>query len=175
MPEIDWRSMVSRLEGFASVIETLGRSIGDDDARWKPDERRWSIVEIVAHLADEETEDFRARTEKTLHDPEAPWDPIDPEGAAIERDYRSRSLREEAARFARARRESVEWLRFLLNPDWSLAHEHPRLGRIRAGDLLASWSAHDALHLRQIARRLFEMSHRDAPGFSTEYAGTWGA
>ena len=175
MADIDWRTIVSRMEGFAGVIETLGRSIGDDDARWRPTGGQWSIVEIVAHLADEETEDFRPRVERTLHDPETPWDPIDPEGAAAERDYRSRSLREESARFAQTRRESVEWLRFLLNPDWEQAHEHPSLGALRAGDLLASWAAHDALHLRQIAKRLFEMSHRDAPGFATEYAGRWGA
>ena len=48
------------------------------------------------------------------------------------------------------------------------------LGGLSAGDLLASWAAHDWLHLRQIAKRRHELTARDAGKFSIAYAGRWG-
>jgi hypothetical protein len=39
--------------------------------------------------------------------------------------------------------------------------------------LLASWAAHDALHLRQIARRLHGLAARDAGPYGVAYAGEW--
>ena len=44
-----------------------------------------------------------------------------------------------------------------------------------AGDLLAAWSAHDALHLRQISKRLYQIAQRDAGSYSVQYAGEWRA
>jgi hypothetical protein len=40
---------------------------------------------------------------------------------------------------------------------------------------MVSWAAHDMLHLRQIAKRLFQIAQRDGDGFSTDYAGEWKA
>jgi hypothetical protein len=40
---------------------------------------------------------------------------------------------------------------------------------------MASWAAHDALHLRQIAKRLYELTARDAGRYSAGYAGARGA
>ena len=51
----------------------------------------------------------------------------------------------------------------------------PKIGPIRAGDLLASWAAHDMLHLRQIAKRKFELIQQAGGEFTTDYAGPWGA
>ncbi|MCP4798050.1 MAG: DinB family protein, partial [Phycisphaeraceae bacterium] len=49
----------------------------------------------------------------------------------------------------------------------------PRSGSLRAGDLLAAWCAHDALHLRQLARRLHELTVVRGGGFDAGYAGDW--
>src|SRR5690606_10869240 len=132
------------------------------------------ILEVICHLADEEADDFRARTRLTLEDPAREWPKIDPEGWARDRNYNERDLSAELDRFAAARAESLAWLRSLHEPDWQSTHEHPR-GNLTAGDLMASWAAHDALHLRQIARRLHELAARDAPGRDIGYAGPWSA
>ncbi|MBK7403801.1 MAG: hypothetical protein IPJ41_04000 [Phycisphaerales bacterium] len=63
----------------------------------------------------------------------------------------------------------------LAKVDWNRAYHHPKLGSLRAGDLLAAWAAHDALHLRQIAKRMHELASHDAPGFDAAYAGEWRA
>jgi hypothetical protein len=145
------------------------------EATWKPPSGAWSILEIVCHLGDEEVDDFRTRLRLTLEDPSQDWPKIDPEGWARERRYNERDLGESLERFARERAASVAWLRSLRDVDWSRAATHPRLGSLRAGDLMASWAAHDALHLRQIAKRLHELAAADAPGFDAGYAGEWRA
>ncbi len=165
-------SLIGRLSGFAETLPAVVACVPDADARWRPDEGDWSILEIVAHLADEEVDDFRKRVELTLLDPELPWPPIDPEAAAVERRYNEADFGKTVSRFVAARRESIAWLKTLRNPDWSNTFHH-RLGDARAGDVFAAWVAHDALHLRQIAKRLFQLTQRDAGDYSTAYAGTW--
>ena len=161
------------LSRFPGVITALADGLPESDARWKPADGAWSILEIVTHLADEEVEDFRRRVQMTLEDPREPWPPIDPERWAIEREYNRRNLAEELNRFVTERQASVRWLKTLDDPDWSRAYEHPKLGAIRAGDLLVSWATHDALHLRQIAKRKFQIIQRDGGVYRTAYAGQW--
>jgi len=171
--------MIDALERSADTIPVVVRAattgLRAGDERWKPAADAWSILEIVQHLADEEERDFRPRLERTLRDPAEAWDPIDPEGWAVERRYNEGDLEEALNRFIESRRASIAWLKGLrgvTGPDWEQAHEHP-LGRLRAGDLLAAWVAHDTLHLRQITRRVFQIIQRDAGDYSTDYAGSW--
>jgi hypothetical protein len=168
-------AIIRRLESFPGAVRAVVRGVSMEEARRKPPSGAWSILEIVNHLGDEDAEDFRLRLELTQRDPAAPWPGIDPEGWATRRDYNTRDLEESVARFEHERATSVTWLKGLRAPDWEVAHLHPRHGPIRAGDLLASWAAHDALHLRQIAKRLYELALVDMPGFITLYAGEWSA
>lgn len=167
--------LINRLAAFPSGLQAVLHDVDAGQAQWKPKHGAWSIQEIVRHLADEEAEDFRPRLQRTLQDPREPWDAIDPEGAAIERSYNSGSFAEAVARFCALRTESVRWLRHLSAPDWSLAYAHPSLGPIRAGDLLVAWVAHDALHLRQVAKRFYEQTLAAGALYHADYAGSWGA
>ncbi len=168
------QSLIDSLRRFADILPAVVNGISVEDARWRPEDGAWSILEIVTHMADEEVEDFPARLKSTLADPSQEWSPIDPQGWAVERRYNEGALSEQVQRFVSLRRESINWLRDLKNPNWSNTFVHPK-GEISAGDLLASWAAHDALHLRQIAKRLFQMTQRDADEYSTSYAGSWTA
>ena len=172
---MDFEKLIDSLARFGCMLPAVVDGISDRDARWRPDEGGWSILEVVCHLADEEEYDFRTRVSLTLTDPNKEWPPIDPEGWALERSYNQQSFGESLERFTSLRRESVAWLRRLKNPDWMLTHAHPKFGPFRAGDILASWVAHDYLHLRQIAKRMYELANRDAGEFSSRYAGDWSA
>jgi hypothetical protein len=172
---LDATRLIARLERFGAALPAVVTGIPADDARWKPADGAWSVVEIVRHLGDEEVDDFRRRLQLTLDDPAADWPPIDPEGWAVERRYNEDSLDVAAARFAAERRASVAWLRGVAGPNWSNTHLHPKGWSIRAGDLLSAWAAHDALHLRQIAKRLYQLAQRDGGEYVTVYAGEWRA
>ncbi|MHC4415552.1 MAG: DinB family protein [Planctomycetota bacterium] len=168
--------LIDSLQRFADILPGVVRHIGPEDARWRPPGGGWSILEIVAHLADEEVEDFRTRVELTLRDPSEPWPPIDPETWAVERRYNEADLEATLDRFVTERHASVEWLRSFKPPssaDWTSTHVHGQLGPLRAGDIFVAWVAHDSLHLRQITKRLFQMTQHDGGDYHADYAGTW--
>jgi hypothetical protein len=165
--------IVDRMESNATVIEGLLRSVQPSQAGWKPTAEKWSLLEVINHVADEENEDFGTRLRLVLENPTTEWPPIDPERAAIERRYSSRDLGESLDRFLRARGQSVAWLRGLKNPNWESAHTRPTGGRLRAGDLLHSWLVHDLIHIRQINRLHYEYLAATSPEFSSAYAGNW--
>ena len=172
---MNFSRLVDSLERFQGVLPALLEGLDDESLRWKPPSGNWSILEIVCHLRDEEVEDFRTRVKLTLQDPTQAWPAIDPEGVAISRQYQNENLPSALARFLSERSDSVQWLRGLPATDWQQAYDHPKFGPIQAGEVLAAWVAHDHLHTRQIAKRLFEMSARDATPFSVRYAGEWSA
>lgn len=164
---------IDRLEAFGDVPTTLLAGIATLDGSWRPSPTDWSLVEIVSHLVDEEIEDFRMRLRLTLEDSTAAWPPIDPQGAAIARDYASRSLPSMLTQWRAVRLDSIAWLRSLDHLDLDATHTHPRFGSMTAGDLLAAWCAHDQLHLRQLAKRLHQLAEVRGAPYDTQYAGEW--
>jgi hypothetical protein len=173
MPDMNLPLIIGRLRANAAVISALLSGVGDEQARWRPEPKKWSILEVVAHLADEEVEDFRSRVDRTLHRPDQAWSPIDPEGWAVERRYNEGSLSEVLDGFLASRSTSVAWLGDLEALDWGSTHEHPRFGPIRAGDLLTSWVAHDHIHIRQLNRLQREFLVTSCSAYSARYAGRW--
>ena len=169
------QELIRSLDVFPATLAAAVDGMDDDSIRYKPADGVWSILEIVCHVADEEIEDFRTRVLSTLDDPSSAWPGIDPEAAAKDRRYNAQDLAEQLDRFRRDRAESVGLLRRLKSPVWNRTYEHPVLGPIHAGDVMVSWAAHDMLHLRQIAKRRFELIGLAAPGYHTAYAGQWGA
>lgn len=174
---MDASALIARLDRFAEALPGVAACVTEADARWKPPSGNWSVLEITRHLLDEEREDFRVRVRLTLEGA-AEWPRIDPVGWAVARRYNEQDFGATVGEFVRERRESIAWLRGLGDPgavDWSRAYTHPRIGPITAGALLAAWAAHDALHLRQIAKRLHELAGRDGEPHPTTYAGEWTA
>jgi hypothetical protein len=171
--DVDARAAVARLRANAAACAALAADVPAAQARWKPEPEKWSILEVVSHLADEEEEDFRARLDLTLHRPDAAWKPIDPERWAVERGYNEGDLGDALRRFLSSREESVAWLEALEAPDWSQTHQRPRFGPIRAGDLLTSWVAHDHIHIRQLNRLHREYLVASLSRYSPDYAGRW--
>ncbi len=167
---MDHRALIARLRPLPDALEALLRDLPHEDWRWRPPEGGWSILEIVNHLVDEETDDFRTRVSSTIEDPSRPWPGMDPEGAVTERRYQERDPADSLRRFRDERARSLAWLDGLTDARWENEYHHPR-GPLRAGDLLASWTAHDARHLQQIAKRLYALATRDGQPYSVLYAG----
>jgi len=163
---------LERLRRSADAIEVLARGLPLEAARWKPAPDRWSVLEVVCHLADEEVEDFRTRIALTLRDPTAAWSPIDPPRWAVERRYQEQPLSASLARFLSERATSLSWLAAQREAKWDNVHQHPKAGPFTARMLLANWMAHDLLHLRQISRLQYEALAAGS-GEKLDYAGPW--
>jgi hypothetical protein len=169
--ELDWA--INRLTAQEAAISWLVAGIDGEDARRRPAPGAWSIVEVMAHLLDEEREDFRQRLDFTLHHQGRPWPPIDPEGWVTARAYQDRNLSEVVPAWRAERQRSLAWLRGIGSPDLNLVGHHPAGFQLRAGDLLASWVAHDVLHMRQLVELRYSIVVLRAGAFTTDYAGDW--
>lgn len=163
--------IIQQLVNNRTVFETLLSKVTNDQADWKPEPKRWSLLEVVNHLYDEEREDFRKRIELVLNDAGDPWPPIDPEGWVVQRRYRKRDYHESLKNFLNEREQSLSWLNQLESPDWLATHRHPRLGPMSAELLLANWAAHDLFHIRQVTDLHFSYLTRIAAPVSLSYSG----
>lgn len=64
---------IERLSTNRHVISGLATTVSLEQARWKPSPAKWSILEVINHLYDEEREDFRQRLGLVLNNPEETW------------------------------------------------------------------------------------------------------
>jgi hypothetical protein len=165
-------SQIAQLTAQAQVIRGLTDGISPAQAAWKPGPDAWSVVEVVNHLYDEEREDFRAHFDTILAGPDAPWWPIDPQGWVKQRAYNQRDLAESVEDFLRERELSLVWLRGLTATNWDIAYPTP-WGSITAGDMLAAWTAHDLLHIRQLVELRWQITVAAAAPYLVIYAGKW--
>ena len=162
----------ARLRHSAGVLRALIEGVAPEQARWKPAPEAWSILEVSCHLLDEEREDFRARLELLVDDPDQSWPPIDPQAWARERGYLEHDLEQTLSAFEAERERSLKWLEGLATIDPERTYRHPG-GPLRAGDLLAAWAGHDLIHARQLVRLHRQYLEAKARPFQLDYAGSW--
>ena len=106
------QALIQRLQATPDVLEALLKNVTFQTARWKPTPERWSMLEVVCHMADEERKDFRPRLKSLLFDtpPGLNIDPIDPPIWVIEGNYNARDLDRALEDFRSERALSLEWL-----------------------------------------------------------------
>jgi len=169
---MDIKRAIELLRTHADAIRGLVAGTPGEQARWKPDAGSWSILEVINHLYDEEREDFRLRLDTCLNRPGEAWPPIDPQGWVVQRQYNSRDLEHSLRNFLEERQRSLAWLAGLGSPDLEAEQTAP-FGQIRTGDLLAAWTAHDLLHLRQLVELHWAWMQKEVAPFDVRYAGEW--
>jgi hypothetical protein len=167
---MDPKKIIHNLAKTQEVIRMLAGGVTGEEARWRPSEKKWSVLEVVNHLYDEERDDFRKRLDLLLHHPGKSWPGNDPESWVTEREYNKRDPEESLQNFLAERQQSLSWLESLENPDWELRYDHPIFGGISAGTMLVSWAGHDLLHLRQIANIRYQYLNVAGEPYSTRYA-----
>jgi hypothetical protein len=167
---MDPSRLATQLAATPAAVRSLLHGMSPDQARWRPADDKWSLLEVVCHLADEERQDFRMRLHLLIESEEAPWPEIDPAGWVTQRGYNGRDLAQSVKEFEHERAESLKWLSGLRHQRWDMTHQHAGLGALRAGDLLAAWAAHDLMHLRQITNLRLAVLEQDAAPYSLRYA-----
>ncbi len=160
-----------QMERNGLAITWLVRDMPEEQAKWRPDEDSWSILEVMYHLIDEEREDFRQRLNYLLNMPDEPFPPIDPQNWPTERQYNDRDLMTAIKTFINERARSIDWMRKLQTPNWDNSAEHPEFGTLTAADMFAAWVRHDQLHLRQLNEILMAWQEEQFAGKRFEYAG----
>ena len=165
--------IIRQLTGNAQAMRALVQTISDEQAQCKPNPDTWSMKEVMEHVYNEERIDFRMHLKEMLNDPPQPW------GSGHHEGYVSvEGCRQALQGFLSEREASIAWLKALESPGWDTKSQAP-FGplslsiTLSAGDVLASWVAHDFLHIRQMIELLYAWNAKQASPYSVDYAGGW--
>ncbi len=167
-----FENLYQELVNSTEMIRALLAGISLEEARLKPNPESWSILELLCHLYDEEREDFREHLSFILDPDNREWHTIDPQNWVTARKYNEQDFPEMQDKFFAERRKSLEWLKGLSGKNWDLGYTS-KFGSMSAGEMLASWVAHDNLAIRQFVElRRIHVENITKP-YSIAYAGDW--
>jgi hypothetical protein len=169
---MDQDYIIDQLEENQKTFKALLGNVTTELINWKPAPDKWSLLEIICHLYDEEREDFRARVRSVLENPRKSLREFDTHKWVIDHEYSKQDYYHKLLTFLTEREESVNWLRSLEEPKWGNVHRHPKFGKMSAELFLNNWLAHDYLHIRQINKNKY-LFLREQITTKLDYAGTW--
>lgn len=138
---------------LASTPEKLRRElqgVAVRDLKKRPAPGKWSIQEILAHLADVEQAGMRGRVEAIISEDRPVLEPFDQEKRAVELHYNRIDPKASLASLTRQRKANVKWLRKLRPAQLRRVGSHPLVGEVSALNFLHEWAFHDLGHLKQI-------------------------
>lgn len=126
---------------------------GLDDAALRQPEAagKWSVAEVVAHLADSELV-TRYRMRRTAAQPGLPIEAYDQDAWARELRYRDEDVAACLATHRLLRAENLRWLRRLPAEALERAGIHAERGRESVSHVIRLVAGHDLVHLAQISR-----------------------
>jgi len=138
------------LEQTPIIIEKMLSAANDAEMQWKPAVDRWSISEVLAHLADMERVN-RGFVQKMLDGENPVLEGYDQNAAYAAGKYSGGKPRERLRSFCHERDRSLSWLRYVPPTMISRIGQYGELGKVTIGNLLNEWVCHDLGHVRQIA------------------------
>ncbi len=137
----------------ANILAELVGKVPDTQLRERPSPEKWSIGEILAHLAEDEIATAWRYRQMVEHS--------GIELAGFDQDlwakignYGGRDPQESLALFKLLREANLEFLRGLSAEQWNCFGIHAERGHISVLELAAHMAGHDANHLEQIRRIL---------------------
>jgi len=137
----------------APTIVALIQTVPDARLKRRPSPATWSVIEIVAHLAEDElVTSWRYR--QMLEHPGCTLSGFDQDQWAAWGRYQEWSPQEAVDMFRLLRNANLRMLRALNSEEWLRFGEHAERGRISVRDLALHMAAHDLNHLNQIRRLL---------------------
>lgn len=167
---MEFEILYQELANGQRILNSLLSGLSQAEAQVKPAPDSWSFLEVVCHLYDEESEDFRQRLNIMLQRPNEPWPPIRPQEWVTARKYNNQDLAIMLKKFNAERNKSLRWLKSLGSPDWDAECKTP-FGIFKTGDMLSAWVAHDNLHTRQLVELRRGRILRITEPYHVQYAG----
>jgi hypothetical protein len=162
---------IKQLQTQVKAITFLAKGLSVEQIQWKPRPEDWSVLEVLNHLLNEETLDFRYYLGQ-IFTPEEPWPKDTSQDWALKESENPRVLEKLIINIEFEREKSLAWLKSLTDPDWKKTIQF-KWGSLSAGDLLASWLTHDILHLRQLVELRYELTKANSAPYDVTYAGKW--
>jgi hypothetical protein len=150
--DLSTKAIASLLEASAAAVVAELGALGGEGG-WRPEPGEWSANECVGHLIEAERRGFAGRIRAIVAAPPdraAVLETWDPPAVAAARHDDARDAAALADEFAALRVESVALVRALTPADLERVGQHPHVGPLLVGELIAEWVHHDRNHLRQM-------------------------
>jgi DinB superfamily len=143
-----------KLQGaMPKKIERLLKGAPSSKLRKRPAPGKWSVAEILAHLADTElVSGYRVRA--ILGAPGTPIPAFDQDAWAATMRYEKRDPRKSFARFCALRENNLALLKSLTPEQWEYHGMHAERGKETVAHIARMMAGHDINHLGQIERIL---------------------
>lgn len=150
-----------------AALRALCAGLPEQWVRTTEGDGAWSPYDVIGHLIHGERTDWLPRARHILAGERQPFAPFDRTAQFSE--SQGKSIGELLTTFAELRSENIAALvsMKLTHADLSRTGQHPELGEVRLGQLLATWVVHDLNHLGQIVQTM-------ARGY-TNAVGPWRA
>ena len=138
-----------------AILTEFVRGVPEQALRRRPHPDKWSVVEIIAHLAEDElVTSWRYR--QMIENSGCPLAAFDQDEWARLGDYPSWSVPESLQMFRLLREANLRMCGRLTPDEWDRFGIHAERGKIRVVDLARHMAAHDRNHLEQIKAILDE-------------------
>jgi DinB superfamily len=133
----------------AKKLERLIKGVPTAKLRKRPAPDKWSVGEILAHLADAEiVGGFRMRL--ILGAPGTPVAAFDQDSGVISGHYAKRDPRKSVEQFRAVREANLALLKSLTPDQWEHYGMHSERGQETIEHIVRMFAGHDINHLRQI-------------------------
>lgn len=155
---VDEKDPIRLQAGAAKKVEQLLKGVPAAKLRKRPAPDKWSIVEIVAHLADTEiVAGYRIRM--ILGAPSGPIPGFNQNDWVIALHYEKRDVKKSLEQFRSFREANLAQLKLLSPEQWKLHGVHSERGEESVETIVKMFAGHDINHIRQIERILKLQKH----------------
>ena len=152
MTEAELKNHIAAAEKSPKEIAAAVSGLAEKILRFKPAPEKWSILEVLGHLADMEIM-YAYRIRQMLADSKPVIAPIDGEAWARNLSYADGRAPEMVALYGLLRHHNLQLLRRLKEGDLEKSAFHPELkGDVTVADYVERIGKHGADHLKQIER-----------------------
>ena len=134
-------------------LKKLIRGLTPKQLKWKPEPGKWSIAQIVAHLADAEIV-IAWRIRSILGAPGTPIQAYDQDAWAAVGNYAKRDPRKSIEQFRAMREANLAFYKSLRPEQWKQSGMHSERGEESIDRIARMIAGHDINHILQIERIL---------------------
>ncbi len=149
-------SRSDKLESYGNAYRQLLESIQNfprEMWQFKPAPEKWSIHEILIHIADSEASSF-ARARKIICESGSSVMAYDENLWAQKLNYHEQSIEDSLELFRLLRMMTFQIIKDLPEETWNNFIIHPENGKITLDDWLNVYEAHIPIHINQMRRNL---------------------
>jgi uncharacterized damage-inducible protein DinB len=152
---VDGKDPIAMQRAAADALERLTAAVPEEKLRRRPAPQKWSVLEILAHLAEDELVTSWRYRQMIEHNGVTMMG-FDQDEWARRGDYGSWNVREPLEMFRLLREANLRLLTRLTAKEWECEGNHAERGRVTVRDLARHMAAHDINHIVQIERLLHE-------------------